>query len=58
MLLTFRLIPRYGSSANLVLSTGNGVNGYTLDPGLGEFILTHPDVRHERDRLPRLSRFD
>ena len=36
---------RYGSSANLVFSTGRGVNGYTLDPALGEFILTHPDVR-------------
>lgn len=34
----------YGSSANLVLTTGQGVNGYTLDPALGEFILTHPDV--------------
>jgi fructose-1,6-bisphosphatase I len=36
---------RYGSSANLVLSTGSGVNGYTLDASLGEFILTHADVR-------------
>jgi fructose-1,6-bisphosphatase I len=35
----------YGSSANLVLSTGNGVNGYTLDNSLGEFILTHPDIK-------------
>ncbi|EPQ58113.1 inositol phosphatase [Gloeophyllum trabeum ATCC 11539] len=35
----------YGSSCNLVLSTGNGVNGYTLDPSLGEFILTHPDIK-------------
>lgn len=35
---------RYGSSANLVLTTGRGVNGYTLDNALGEFILTHPDV--------------
>ncbi|KAL0581744.1 Fructose-1,6-bisphosphatase [Marasmius crinis-equi] len=35
----------YGSSANLVFSTGQGVNGYTLDPALGEFILTHPDIR-------------
>ena len=35
---------RYGSSCNLVLSTGSGVNGYTLDVALGEFILTHPDV--------------
>lgn len=35
----------YGSSANLVLTTGNGVNGYTLDNGIGEFILTHPSIR-------------
>jgi len=35
----------YGSSANLVLSTGSGVNGYTLDSSLGEFILTHPDIK-------------
>jgi len=35
----------YGSSCNLVLSTGNGVNGFTLDEALGEFILTHPDIR-------------
>jgi len=34
----------YGSSANLVLSTGKGVNGYTLDASLGEFILTHPNI--------------
>jgi len=35
----------YGSSANLVLSTGQGVNGYTLDAALGEFILTHPNIQ-------------
>lgn len=35
----------YGSSANLVISTGREVNGYTLDSGLGEFILTHPNIR-------------
>lgn len=35
----------YGSSANLVLSTGSGVNGYTLDAALGEFILTHPNIQ-------------
>jgi fructose-1,6-bisphosphatase I len=28
-----------------VLSTGNGVNGFTLDPSLGEFILTHPNIK-------------
>ncbi|XP_057446096.1 fructose-1,6-bisphosphatase, cytosolic [Lotus japonicus] len=35
----------YGSSCTLVLSTGTGVNGFTLDPSLGEFILTHPDIK-------------
>ncbi|KAF8517576.1 fructose-1,6-bisphosphatase [Hysterangium stoloniferum] len=35
----------YGSSANLVLTTGSGVNGYTLDNSLGEFILTHPNIK-------------
>ncbi|XP_028118555.1 uncharacterized protein LOC114316097 isoform X1 [Camellia sinensis] len=34
-----------GSSCMLVLSTGNGVNGFTLDPSIGEFILTHPDIK-------------
>lgn len=37
----------YAASANLVLTTGsgNGVNGFTLDNALGEFILTHPNVQ-------------
>jgi fructose-1,6-bisphosphatase I len=35
----------YGSATMLVLSTGNGVNGFTLDPSLGEFILTHPNIK-------------
>ncbi|CAA6660526.1 unnamed protein product [Spirodela intermedia] len=35
----------YGSSCMIVLSTGSGVNGFTLDPSLGEFILTHPDIK-------------
>lgn len=35
----------YGSSCTLVLSTGTGVNGFTLDPSLGEFILTHPNIK-------------
>ena len=34
----------YAASANLVITTGNGVNGFTLDNSLGEFILTHPNV--------------
>eukprot|EP00172_Hildenbrandia_rubra_P000904 Plantae.Rhodophyta-Hildenbrandia_rubra.ctg15106.p1 GENE.Plantae.Rhodophyta-Hildenbrandia_rubra.ctg15106~~Plantae.Rhodophyta-Hildenbrandia_rubra.ctg15106.p1 ORF type:complete len:370 (-),score=84.38 Plantae.Rhodophyta-Hildenbrandia_rubra.ctg15106:797-1906(-) len=37
----------YGSATNLVISVGmgEGVNGFTLDPSLGEFVLTHPDIR-------------
>ena len=35
----------YGPSTMLVLSVGNGVAGFTLDPDLGEFMLTHPDLR-------------
>lgn len=35
----------YGSSCTLVLTTGTGVNGFTLDPSLGEFILTHPSIK-------------
>ncbi|CAH1763513.1 2281_t:CDS:2 [Entrophospora sp. SA101] len=35
----------YGSSANMVITLGNGVNGYTLDNAIGEFILTHPNIK-------------
>jgi len=35
----------YGPSTMLVLTVGRGVAGFTLDPDLGEFVLTHPDVR-------------
>ncbi|XP_016646922.1 PREDICTED: fructose-1,6-bisphosphatase, cytosolic-like [Prunus mume] len=35
----------YGSSCTLVISTGHGVNGFTLDPSLGEFILTHSNIK-------------
>jgi fructose-1,6-bisphosphatase I len=31
--------------SQLILSTGNGVNGFTIDPSLGEFILTHPNIK-------------
>ncbi|MDR1856162.1 MAG: class 1 fructose-bisphosphatase [Desulfovibrio sp.] len=34
----------YGPSTMLVFSTGNGVHGFTLDPGVGEFLLSHPDM--------------
>lgn len=35
----------YGSATNLVITTGDGVHGFTLDPSLGEFVLTHPDIK-------------
>jgi fructose-1,6-bisphosphatase I len=35
----------YGSSTMLVYTTGQGVHGFTLDPMLGEFLLSHPDMR-------------
>ena len=35
----------YGSSTMLVYTTGHGVNGFTLDPSIGEFLLSHPNVR-------------
>lgn len=34
----------YGTSTMLVLTTGNGVNGFTLDKASGEFLLTHPTM--------------
>ncbi len=35
----------YGSSTMLVFSTGQGVDGFTLDPPVGEFYLSHPDIK-------------
>jgi fructose-1,6-bisphosphatase I len=35
----------YGSSTMLVYTTGRGVNGFTLDPSIGEFCLSHPDMK-------------
>lgn len=34
----------YGSATMIVLSTGSGVNGFTLDPAVGEFVLTDPNM--------------
>jgi fructose-1,6-bisphosphatase I len=34
----------YGSSTMLVLTSGHGVNGFTLDRDIGEFVLTHPNM--------------
>jgi fructose-1,6-bisphosphatase I len=35
----------YGSSTMLVYTTGMGVNGFTLDTGIGEFCLSHPNIQ-------------
>lgn len=35
----------YGSSTMLVYTTGHGVHGFTLDPSIGEFILSHENIR-------------
>lgn len=39
----------YGSSCMLVYTTGRGVNGFTLDPSIGEFCLSHPDIKIPAD---------
>lgn len=41
----------YGSSTMLVYTTGNGVNGFTLDPALGTFFLSHPDMKIAKDGM-------
>lgn len=42
----------YGSSTMLVFTTGNGVNGFTIDPSVGEFCLSHPNIK-----IPKSGRF-
>lgn len=42
----------YGSSTMFVFSSGDGVHGFTLDPSIGEFLLSHPDIKiPERGRI-------
>ena len=35
----------YGPSTMLVYTTGHGVHGFTLDPSVGEFLLSHPEIQ-------------
>jgi len=35
----------YGASTMMVYSTGRGVHGFTLDPAIGEFLLSHPNIK-------------
>jgi fructose-1,6-bisphosphatase I len=39
----------YGPSTMIVYTTGNGVNGFTLDPSIGEFCLSHPNMKIPED---------
>jgi fructose-1,6-bisphosphatase I len=39
----------YGSSTMLVYTTGHGVNGFTYEPTLGEYVLSHPDMMMPED---------
>jgi fructose-1,6-bisphosphatase I len=39
----------YGPSTMMILTTGHGVNGFTLDQDIGEFILTHPAIKIPED---------
>lgn len=41
----------YGPSSIMVLTTGNGVNGFTLDQNIGEFVLTHPNMTIPEDTI-------
>jgi fructose-1,6-bisphosphatase I len=41
----------YGSSTMMVYTTGKGVNGFTLDPSIGEFCLSHPNMRIPDDGI-------
>ena len=38
----------YGTSTILVYTTGNGVNGFTLNPAIGTYYLSHPNITHSR----------
>lgn len=42
----------YGPSTMLVYTTGAGVWGFTLDPGVGEFLLSHPRMRSASSTRP------
>ncbi len=39
----------YGPSTMMVYTTGRGVHGFTLDPSVGEFLLSHPDIKTPPD---------
>jgi len=39
----------YGTSTILVYTTGKGVNGFTFDPGIGSFFLSHHDIKFPKD---------
>ena len=42
----------YGSSTMMVYTTGQGAHGFTLDPSIGEFLLSHPNIQ-----IPKQARY-
>ena len=46
----------YSSSTILVFTMGDGVNGFTLDPQIGEFVMTHPNIQVPKRGKVRLRR--
>ena len=45
----------YGTSTIFVYTSGNGVNGFTLNPAIGTFYLTHPNINFQKMAVPILS---
>ncbi|CAN0526078.1 unnamed protein product, partial [Ectocarpus sp. 12 AP-2014] len=46
----------YSSSTILVFTMGDGVNGFTLDPQIGEFVMTHPNIQvPKRGKVRKVS---
>lgn len=45
----------YGASTIMVYTTGDGVHGFTLDPSIGEFVLSHRDIRIPEPQRPIYS---
>jgi fructose-1,6-bisphosphatase I len=46
----------YGTSTMIVYTTGYGVNGFTLNPAIGTFYLSHPNMKFSEDISIQLTR--
>ena len=61
MLIVFRQIVAagyalYGSATMIVISHGHGVHGFMLDPSMGEFVLTDPNMKVRTREMEIISR--